>query len=141
MRYFTIGEFTKSATADRLRINNSPSEEIKFHITEFIETVLDPLRESWGAPIYVTSGFRCWKLNNAVGGARYSGHLYGWTADLQVKGDIKKFADFVQRWMLERGLKWDELIFERSGGTTWLHFAWKGYNGRQRMKCFPMVVK
>lgn len=139
MKYFTIDEMVRSETARKLRINNSPSEKIEFNLREFIETILDPLREDWGSPIYVNSGYRCPRLNSAVGGARYSGHMYGWCADLRVKGNIREFAEFIKRWMLKNGYSWDEIIFERSGSSEWVHFAWKGYGGRQRKKSFDIV--
>ena len=141
MKYFTIEELVRSETARKLRINNSPSEKIEFNLKEFIEKILDPLREDWGSPIYVNSGYRCPRLNSAVGGARYSGHMYGWCADLRVKGDIEKFARFIKSWMESKGYSWDELIFEKSGDSRWVHFAWKGRQGRQRRKCFTLVVK
>ena len=139
MRFFTIDEMVRSETARKLRINNSPSEKIEFNLREFIEKILDPLREDWGSPIYVNSGYRCPRLNSAVGGARYSGHMYGWCADLRVKGNIREFAEFIKRWMLKKCYSWDEIIFERSGSSEWVHFAWKGYGGRQRKKSFDIV--
>ena len=139
MIFFTIDEMVRSETARKLRINNSPSEKIEFNLREFIEKILDPLREDWGSPIYVNSGYRCPRLNSAVGGARYSGHMYGWCADLRVKGNIREFAEFIKRWMLKKGYSWDEIIFERSGSSEWVHFAWKGYGGRQRKKSFDIV--
>lgn len=56
MKYFTIEELVRSDTAKKLRINNSPSEKIEFNLREFIEKILDPIREDWGSPIYVNSG-------------------------------------------------------------------------------------
>lgn len=142
MKYFSIEELTKSATAKRLGIDNTPSDNIKKNLTLFINTVLDPIREDWGGPIIVSSGYRCPELNAKVGGAKTSGHLYGYCADLQVKGGMKKmreFADFIFEWMKDHKMKFDELIWESSGGVTWLHFCWIGKDGKQRMKCFDII--
>ena len=142
MKYFSIEELTKSATAKRLGIDNTPSDKIKNNLTLFINTVLDPIREDWGGPIIVSSGYRCPELNAKVGGAKTSGHLYGYCADLQVKGGMKKmreFADFIFEWMKDHKMKFDELIWEHSGGVTWLHFCWIGKDGKQRMKCFDII--
>ena len=142
MRYFSIAELTQSATAKRLGIDNTPSDNIKKNLTLFIEKVLDPIREDWGGPIIVSSGYRCPELNAKVGGAKTSGHLYGYCADLQVKGGMKKmreFADFIFEWMKDHKMKFDELIWEHSGGVTWLHFCWIGKDGKQRMKCFDII--
>ena len=139
MIYFSIEEMTRSATAKRLSIDNTPSDDIKNNLTLFIEKVLDPIREDWGSPIIVSSGYRCPELNKAVGGAKTSGHLYGFCADLQVKGDLRKFSCFVKDWMIKHKMDFDELLYEGSGGVTWLHFCWIGKDGKQRMKNFDII--
>ena len=141
MKYFTLNELVRSSTAERLGIDNSPSDEIKGHLIHFVDTVLDPIRESWGGPIIVSSGYRCPELNKAVGGVKNSGHQYGYCADLQLKDSkrLREFAGFVFDWMLEHQMKFDELIWEKSGSTVWLHFCWIGKDGKQRMKCFDIV--
>lgn len=142
MKFFSIEELTKSATAKRLGIDNTPPDNIKKNLTLFINTVLDPIREDWGGPIIVSSGYRCPELNAKVGGAKTSGHQYGYCADLQVKGGMKKIrelANFIFEWMKDHQMKFDELLFEHSGGVTWLHFCWIGKDGKQRMKCFDIV--
>lgn len=142
MKYFSIDEMLRSATAKKLGIDNMPSQDILNNIQLFIETVLDPIREDWGSAINVSSGYRCPELNKAVGGAKNSGHQYGFCADLQVKGGMKmvrKLADFIFQWMMDHQMKFDELLFERSGNVTWLHFCWIGKDGKQRMKCFDIV--
>ena len=142
MKYFSIAELTQSATAKRYDIDNTPSDEIKKNLTLFIEKVLDPIREDWGGPIIVSSGYRCPELNAKVGGAKTSGHQYGYCADLQVKGGMKKIrelANFIFKWMKDHNMKFDELLWEHSGGVTWLHFCWIGKDGKQRMKCFDII--
>ena len=142
MKFFSIEELTQSATAKRLGIDNTPSDNIKKNLTLFIEKVLDPIREDWGGPITVSSGYRCPELNAKVGGAKTSGHQYGYCVDLQVKGGMKKIrelANFIFEWMKDHKMKFDELLFEHSGGVTWLHFCWIGKDGKQRMKCFDII--
>lgn len=139
MKYFSLGEMIRSDTARRLGIDNTPPDSIKNNLTLFIEKVLDPIREDWGSPIIVSSGYRCPKLNKAVGGVNTSGHLYGFCADLQVKGDLRKFSNFVIEWMKEHHMKFDQIIWEKSGNVTWLHFCWIGKDGKQRMKCFDII--
>ena len=142
MKYFSITELTQSATAKRYGIDNTPSDDIKKNLTLFIEKVLDPIREDWGGPIIISSGYRCPELNKAVGGVKTSGHQYGYCADLQVKGGMKKIrelANFIFEWMKDHKMKFDELLWEHSGGVTWLHFCWIGKDGKQRMKCFDII--
>lgn len=74
-KYFTIKELCYSAKAIELDIQNIPSTENVRNMNKLIEAVLDPLREEWGRPIYVTSGFRNFALNKAVGGVNNSHHL------------------------------------------------------------------
>ena len=138
MKYFSIKELCRSRKAEELKINNTPDEKIKRNLELFIETVLDPIREDWGSPIIVSSGWRSKRLNQAVGGVMNSGHLYGFCADLQVS-DVRKFADFVYRWMLDHHMSWDEMLFESSGGVTWLHLSWIGQDGKQRKKRFDII--
>ena len=66
MKYFSIQELCRSNTAVRLGIDNSPTGEVRMRLTALIENILDPLRAAWGAPIIVTSGYRCPALNRAV---------------------------------------------------------------------------
>lgn len=139
MKYFSLAEMTRSDTARRLGIDNTPSDSIKKNLTLFIEKVLDPIREDWGSSIIVSSGYRCPELNKAVGGVKTSGHMYGFCADLQVKGDLRKFSNFVIEWMKEHQMKYDQIIWEKSGNVTWLHFCWIGKDGKQRMKNFDII--
>lgn len=76
MKYFTITELTKSSTAAAKGIDNTPSKEIIVNLTTLVDKVLDPLREWYGKPIYVTSGYRCEALNKAVGGVATSYHCF-----------------------------------------------------------------
>ena len=139
MKYFSIDEMVRSATAKKYGIDNRPSQDILNNLVLFIEKVLDPIREDWGSPISVSSGYRCPELNAKVGGAKTSGHQYGFCADLQVKGDLRKFSCFVKDWMKKHKMSFDELLYESSGGVTWLHFCWIGKDGKQRMKCFDII--
>ena len=66
MKYFTIAELCKSDTADRLGIDNRCKKEHVVNMTALVDNVLDPLREAYGKPIRVNSGFRCPALNKAV---------------------------------------------------------------------------
>lgn len=66
MKYFTIAELCKSTTADHLGINNRCNQEHVVNLTALVNNVLDPLREWYGKPITVNSGFRCQALNKVV---------------------------------------------------------------------------
>ena len=82
MKYFSLGEFSHSDTAVSLGINNTIPEECEANIEHLVHCVLDPLREHWGLPIRVTSGYRCPELNDEVGGVEGSYHMDGCAADI-----------------------------------------------------------
>ena len=132
MKYFSIKELTKSATAARKGIKNDPSiQEVK-SLTALIEKVLDPLREAYGKPIIVSSGYRCPKLNAAVGGAASSQHVKGEAADIRSVADTpeenKKLFDLI----VKLGLPYDQLINEYN--YDWVHVSFGPRHRRQRMK-------
>lgn len=86
MKYFSFAEFEASATAAKYGIDNTIPDNIKPNITALIDNILDPLREAWGSPINVTSGYRCPELNNhpAINGSRTSQHMAGQAVDIVV---------------------------------------------------------
>ncbi len=82
MQHFTIQELSASATAERLAIDNTPPRAARRMLTILVEQLLDPIRRCYGAPIIVTSGYRCPALNTAVGGVANSHHIVGCAADI-----------------------------------------------------------
>ena len=132
MKYFTLAEMTKSATAQRKGINNDPSIQVCKSLTALIENVLDPLREAYGKPIIVTSGYRCEKLNKAVGGAASSQHVKGEAADIRSVQDTpeenKKLFDLI----VKLGLPFDQLINEYN--YDWVHVSFGARHRRQKLK-------
>lgn len=134
MKHFTFQEFERSETAARLKIDNRMPEIAEAHVVELVDKLLDPLREAWGGPLIVTSGYRCPELNRAVGGSATSAHTAGWAADL-VPGDgrgVQELVNFAVEWLTATGLPYDQLIDERSGGSRWLHVGIHNLEGGQR---------
>lgn len=137
-KYFRLEEFLTSSTARQKSIENTPSWEVIEHLNE-LALFLDGLRASWGSGIIVSSGFRCDKLNAAVGGVPNSVHKTGYAADLQpANGDIEGFKRFVANWV--QGKAFDEVILERKGKVEWVHLQLRSNNGFQRRKVFSMVA-
>ena len=122
MKYFTLHELTRSATASRLKIDNTPSQEVVQNLELLVKNVLDPLREAYGKPIIVSSGYRCPKLNKAVGGVKNSQHMLGQAADIKTTSDSP--ADNRKLFDLARELKlpFDQLIDEF--GYDWIHISY-----------------
>lgn len=130
MRYFTIHELTKSTTAKKLGINNTPSEEELQNIRTLIEVVLDPLRQAWGRPILVNSGYRCEALNKAVDGAPTSHHLRGMAADITTgtRYGNKQLFELA----IELDLPFCQLIDEKN--YQWLHISYDASDIRKEIK-------
>lgn len=137
MKYFTIEEMCQSQTAKARGITNRPNAEARQNLTALIGAVLDPLRERWGRPIKVTSGYRCAALNKAIGGAAQSQHMKGEAADI-VAATPRETAQ-LGRLIVELGA-YDQVIFEQSDAMCsecqWIHVSWKriGYNRRNILR-------
>lgn len=139
-RYFKLEEFLRSDTAVRKKIDNSPSWEIVNNLSR-LAAFLDELREAWGSGIRVSSGFRCYALNKAVGGVENSAHQYGNAADISpVNGRQAEFEAFLKRWL--RGKKFDQCIWEqsKSSGGRWVHFSLYSNKGEQRCRMFGLTA-
>lgn len=143
MKYFTINELCHSDTAIELGIDNTPNQEVKEHLIQLIEELLDPLRNAWGSPIKVNSGFRCSRLNRVLkGSSPTSAHLVGYAADLfPTNKKIREFKQFVVKWLKENNKVFDQCICEsNSKGAQWVHLGLKGANGKQRRMFLNMKV-
>lgn len=136
MKHFTFGEFERSDTAARLKIDNRMPEIAEAHVVELVDILLDPLREAWGGPLIITSGYRCPELNRAVGGSATSAHTAGWAADLVPSADdprgVQGLVDFAIEWLTATALPFDQMIFEHAGSSRWLHVGIRNLKGKQR---------
>lgn len=133
MKYFTVAEFVRSETADRRGIDNKLPKELLPNVQALITNVLDPLREAWGKPITVTSGYRCKALNKAVGGSATSQHMVGQAADVTAgsRKENKRLFYLIQ----ELGLDFDQEIWEKgnSEGPDWVHVSYQEGNNRKQV--------
>ena len=119
MRHFTISEMLHSDTAVRRRLWNGAGRAEEEALRALVDAVLDPLREAWGRPIAVTSGYRCKRLNQMVGGAPTSQHMRGEAADVTAgsAGANRELA----RLAVRLGLPFGQLINEN--GYSWVHIS------------------
>lgn len=121
---FTLEEMYRSETAERRRIDNRPSAEIEANLEYLVKNVLQPLRDHFGVPIRVTSGYRSPALNRAIGGSSSSWHSHGCAADIQIPSGRVPLKE-VFEWIY-RNLPYTELIAEgidRNGRVSWVHVA------------------
>lgn len=101
MKFFTIAELCRSNTADRLGINNRCRQEHVTALTALVDNVLDPLREWYGKPITVNSGYRCPELNVAVKGSKTSQHMKGEAADIDTgdRQQNKLLFEYIRKYL------------------------------------------
>ena len=117
--YFTIPELSRSTYATRHGIDNTPTQAVKLALIDLIDNVLVPVRQHYGKPVLVTSGYRSPKVNRAIGGSATSDHCYGRAADFTVSGHSNME---VCEW-IEANLEFKQLIYEY-GESGWVHCAY-----------------
>lgn len=127
MKYFTIKELCKSSTATQKGINNTPNSEIVRNLEQLVDNILDPLREKFGEPIIVNSGYRSPALNKAVKGAANSQHVSGQAADITSGSKFGNKRMFILAQKLD--LPFDQLIDEKN--YSWIHVSYSPRNRKQ----------
>ncbi len=129
---FTLAELTKSDTAIRKGIDNSPTDEHLENLKAVVQNVLQPVRDHFG-PVRVTSGYRSEALNDAIGGSSKSQHSKGQAVDFEVSG-VSNYD--VACWIRDN-IEFDQLILEFyvSGdpNSGWVHCSYK--DGDNREEC------
>lgn len=119
---FTIAELCKSSTADKMGIGNKPSKLAAQNLEYLAKQVLQPIRDHFGVPIKVTSGYRSPALNKAVGGSETSFHSHGMAADIQFTSAEKVYTLFDIFTYVYEKLEYTELIAEELP-NGWIHVA------------------
>ena len=124
MKYFSISELTASATALREGIDNRPPKCAYHLLHVLVDQLLDPIREAWGEPIVVSSGYRCPELNALVGGAQHSHHLLGCAADLIAgnRDDHRRLFKLIVQMQQSGQIRFTQLIAEDN--YRWIHISY-----------------
>ena len=131
----SLAECIKSQTAKRLGINNEPDEWTTENLRQIAINVFQPLRDHFGVPIYVSSGYRGPELNRAIGGAKRSQHMEGRALDLD--GDVygspsnAEIFDYIRK-----NLEFDQIVWEfgDEDNPDWVHVSYV-YGGNNRGRC------
>ena len=120
---FTLDELTKSSTADRLNIDNTPNQEEFNNLKRLCTDVLQPIRDKYGKSISVNSGYRSKALNKAVGGASTSQHVKGEAADITTSStkENKVLFDLIVSMIKNNEIKVGQIIDESN--YKWLHIS------------------
>lgn len=125
---FSLHELTKSETALRLDIDNTPGEAETENLRLLCEKVLQPVRDHYGKGVKVNSGFRSSATNQATGGSKSSDHVKGQAADIEIPGVAN--AELAQ-WIMDN-LDYTQLILEfyTQGipDSGWVHVSYDPNN-------------
>ena len=119
-KYFTIEEMTRSNTATRNGWDNTPNAAQKRDLLRLMD-YLDGIREEFGEPIRVTSGFRSWDVNDAVGGSKKSQHLAGQAADIVPMHKPERLRELFD--LIRKRGGYQQVIYEHVGRSVWVHVA------------------
>jgi len=118
---FTLSELTKSQTAVRKNIKNEPSTAHVENLIHLAETVLQPVRDHFGKPVVISSGYRSPELCEAIGSSSKSQHARGEAADFEIMGiDNMQLATWINK-----NTNFDQLILEfyepGDPNSGWVH--------------------
>ena len=117
--HFSLDELTFSDKAIQLGINNSPSADIVINLNR-LANKLEEVRLLFGKAVGISSGYRCLKLNRAIGSKDTSQHVSGCAADFHIDGYTPK--EIVAK-ILSSSIEFDQIIEEHLGGHSWVHIS------------------
>jgi len=132
---FSLHEFTRSQTATRHGIDNTPSKEIIGNLQSLCLGVLQPVRQHFQKPMIISSGYRCVELNIKIGGSVTSQHVQGQAADIEVlEVSNLELSDWINK-----NLSFDQLILEfhnpdEDPHSGWVHVSFNSDNNRHEYK-------
>lgn len=133
-RNLNLREVTKSNTAIKYGIDNNPSEIHLRSLKEIAVKVFQPIRDHFGLPIHVSSGYRSPELNSRIGGSRASSHCLGEALDLDAdltKGlTNRELFDYIRK-----NLDFDQLIYEFGNEfePDWVHVSYDRSGNRNQI--------
>ncbi len=135
--YVSLAEVTRSDTAKRKGISNEPTPEHLENLKTISVEVFDKIREHFGVPIFISSGYRSAALNKAIGGSSTSDHNLGRALDLDQDGHGNGVTNADVFNFIKNNLEFDQLIWEfgSSQNPDWVHVGYrKGANRKQILR-------
>ena len=130
-KHFSLTEFTKSQTAERKGIDNTPTQDHIERMKILCVSVLEPIRTEFDKPIMINSGYRSPDLCEAIGSKPTSQHAKGEAADIEIPGvDNAELAKYIQD-----NLNFDQLILECYTGdpsSGWVHVSYVGLHANRK---------
>ena len=134
----SLKELTKSESATRFGISNEPTEEALSNLQKLATHILQPVRDHFGKPLIITSGYRSPELCLKIGSTTTSQHTKGQASDFEIGGIANKdLSDWIHQ-----NLDYDQLILEfwkpKDANSGWVHCSYKGegQNRKQYLRAF-----
>ena len=137
-KHLSLAEVSRSETAKRKGINNTPSGEHLENFKKLAENIFEPIREHFGVPIHISSGYRSKELNAAVGGSASSQHCQGEAIDIDMDGTSITNAEIFN--YIKDNLEFDQLLWEFGTNTNpdWVHVSYES-TGKQRKQILKVI--
>lgn len=128
----TLAEMIRSESAKRYGIYNAPTHEHSQSMLALAKNIFQPLRDAFGVPIHISSGYRSEALNKRIGGAKSSQHLKGQAMDIDMDLTIVMNANIFK--YIKDNLDFDQLIWEfgNDKNPDWVHVSYNDKAEKQR---------
>jgi hypothetical protein len=138
--HLDLSEVIRSDSAKRNGISNMPTGE---HIANFMllaEKIFEPIREHFGVPIHISSGYRSKELNAKIGGSSTSQHCKGQAVDIDMDGSTNGVSNADVFNYIKDNLPFDQLIWEfgNEDNPDWVHVSYVPNGRKQILKAFKM---
>lgn len=139
-KHLSLAEVSRSETAKRKGINNTPSGEHLENFKKLAENIFEPIREHFGVPIHISSGYRSKELNAAIGGSATSQHCSGEAIDIDMDGSASGVTNAQVFNFIKDNLQFDQLIWEFGSNSNpdWVHVSYET-TGKQRKQILKAV--
>jgi hypothetical protein len=137
-KHLSLAEVSRSETAKRRGINNTPTSEHLANFKKLAENIFEPIREHFGVPIIISSGYRSKELNAAIGGSLTSQHCQGEAIDIDMDGTSITNAQIFN--YIKDNLNFDQMIWEfgTDKNPDWVHVSYES-SGKQRKQILKAV--
>jgi hypothetical protein len=138
--HLDLAEVTRSDSAKRNGINNEPTSEHLENFKKLAQNIFEPIRNHFGVPIHISSGYRSKALNTAIGGSLTSQHCKGEAIDIDMDGSANGITNKMVFDFIKSNLNFDQLIWEfgTKDAPDWVHVSFSS-NGKQRKQALRGV--
>ena len=140
--HLSLAEVTRSETAKRRGISNTPTDAHLANFKILAEKIFEPIRNHFGKPIHISSGYRSDALNKAVKGSKSSQHCKGEAIDIDMDGNSNGITNKMIFDYIKDNLVFDQMIWEfgNESNPDWVHVSYAA-SGNQRKQILRAIKK